>query len=70
MLVITRGYIPSFILAPLLKAQGGSAAMAGTTVWCRLSAVNGQWHAKEVGPYTSSLGGDVYIDEQDGSSPF
>lgn len=26
--------------------QGG--ALAGTTVWCRLSAVNGQWHAKEV----------------------
>ena len=32
-----------------LEAQGGTAAMAGTTVWCRLSAVNGQWHAKEVG---------------------
>jgi len=28
--------------------EGGLAAMAGTTVWCRLSAVNGVWHAKEV----------------------
>lgn len=28
--------------------QGGIAGMAGTTVWCRLSAVNGVWHAKEV----------------------
>ena len=34
---------PRLIRSP----QGG--ALAGTTVWCRLSAVNGQWHAKEVG---------------------
>ncbi|CAJ1350448.1 unnamed protein product [Effrenium voratum] len=28
--------------------QMGSAAMAGTTVWFRLVAINAYWHAKEV----------------------
>ena len=35
------------LIPPWLQSQGGLAAMAGTTVWCRLSAVNGVWHAKE-----------------------
>lgn len=35
------------LIPPWFQSQGGLAAMAGTTVWCRLSAVNGVWHAKE-----------------------